>query len=89
MKRIITQEISHKILAYLLKNPGSKDTLEGIVNWWLLQQDIQRNVALVKKTVEQLMAKGFLLSRNGSDSKTYYYINREQIPVISALIGNQ
>lgn len=86
MKRNHTQEVSHKILAYLLRNPDAKDTLEGIVNWWLLQQDIQRNVVLVKKTVERLIAKGFILAGNGNDSKTYYYLNPVQIPVISALL---
>jgi len=85
-KRKNTTRIAHQILAYLLKNPGAKDTMEGIANWWLLQQDIQRNMELVKSTVEDLMAKGFLLARHGSDLKTYYHVNPERMPVISALI---
>lgn len=85
-KRNHTRQIAHQILEYLLNNPAAKDTLEGIVNWWLLQQDIQRNVVLVKKTVDGLMSRGLLLARHGNDSKTYYYVNPEQIPVISALI---
>lgn len=86
MKRNHPQGVAKKILSYLLKNPDAKDTLEGIVNWWLLQQDIQRNVVLVKKTVERLLTKGFILAGHGNDSKTYYYLNPEQIPAISALI---
>ena len=78
--------IAHEILAYLLKNPGAKDTLEGIVNWWLLEEDIQRNIALVKKTVEELTVRGFLLARHGTDSKTYYCVNPDQISEISAII---
>ena len=79
-------QVAHKILAYLLKNPDAKDTLEGIANWWLLQQDIQRNVVLVKKAVERLITKGFILAGHGNDLQTYYYLNPVQIPAISALI---
>lgn len=79
-------QVAHEILAYLLRNPAAKDTLEGIVNWWLLEQDIQRNVALVKRTVEELTVRGFLLAKHGNDSKTYYSVNPDQISEISAII---
>jgi len=85
-KRDETQETSHKILAYLMDNPNAQDTLEGIVGWWLLQQDIKRNVALIRKTVDGLIDKGFLLERLGDDRTKYYRVNRERLPEISALI---
>ena len=81
-----TQETSHKILAYLMDNPDAQDTLEGIVDWWLLQQDIKRNVALIKETVDGLIDRGFLLERLGHDRTKYYQLNRERLPEISALI---
>jgi len=81
-----TKETSHKILAYLLDNPDAKDTFDGIMNWWMLQQDIKRNVALIRKTVEELIHSGFLLVRHGSDKTKYYQVNRERLPEISALL---
>lgn len=81
-----TEETSHKILAYLIDNPNAQDTLEGIVDWWLLQQDIKRNVVLIRKTVDGLIHKGFLLERKGNDRTKYYQLNREKLPEISALI---
>ena len=85
-KRDETQETSHKILAYLMDNPDAQDTLEGIVDWWLLQQDIKRNVALIRKTVDALIHRGFLLERQGNDRTKHYQVNRERLPEISALI---
>jgi hypothetical protein len=81
-----TEETSHKILAYLMDNPNARDTLEGIVDWWLLQQDIKRNVALIRKTVDGLLHKGLLLERQGNDRTKYYQVNRKRLPEISALI---
>jgi len=85
-KRDETQETSHKILAYLIDNPDAQDTFEGIVDWWLLQQDIKRNVALIRKTVDALIHRGFLLERQGNDRTKHYQVNRERLPEISALI---
>ena len=87
-KRVETQETSHKILAYLMDNPDAQDTFEGIVDWWLLQQDIKRNVTLIRKTVDELIHEGFLLERQGNSGTKYYQVNRERLPEISVLIQN-
>ena len=86
MKRDETQETAYKILAYLMDNPDAQDTLEGIVDWWLLQQDIKRNVAVIRKTVDELIHQGFLLERQGNDRTKYYQVNRERLHEISASI---
>jgi len=85
-KQADSQETSHKILTYLMDNPNAQDTFEGIVDWWLLQQDIKRNVALIRKTVDELIHQGFLLERQGHGTTKYYQVNRERLPEISALI---
>ena len=85
-KRDETDETSHKILSYLLDNPEAQDTFEGIVDWWLLQQDIKRNVALIRKTVDGLTHKGYLLERQRNGTTKYYQVNPERLPEISALI---
>ena len=85
-KGVETQETSHKILAYLMDNPDAQDTFEGIVDWWLLQQDIMRNVALIRQTVDGLIHQGFLLERQGDGRRKYYQLNHERLPEIAALI---
>jgi hypothetical protein len=83
-----TQETAHKILAYLMANPDAKDTLEGILDWWLLQQDLQRNIALVRKALDELLDKKFLLERKGTDKQKYYQVNHEKLTEIATLIKN-
>lgn len=81
-----TQETAHKILAYLMDNPNAQDTLEGIVDWWLLQQDLKRNIALVRNALDELTNKRLLLEHQGNDRKKYYQVNREKLHEISTLI---
>ena len=83
-----TQETAHKILAYLMDNPNAQDTLEGILDWWLLQQDLQRNIALVRKALDELLDKKFLLERKGTNKQKYYQVNHEKLTEIATLIKN-
>ncbi len=78
--------IAYQILAYLHRNPDAQDTLEGIIEWWLLEQDIRRSVAKVEKGLAELMAGGFIVERKGRDSRVYYRINRRKAKAISALL---
>jgi hypothetical protein len=83
-----TQETANKILAYLMANPDAKDTLEGILDWWLLQQDLKRNIALVRTALDELIDKKFLLERKGNDRQKYYQVNHEKLNEIATLIKN-
>ena len=83
-----TKETAHKILAYLMDNPNAQDTLEGILDWWLLQQDLKRNIALVRKALDELISKKFLLERKGNDKQKYYQVNHEKLTEIATLIRN-
>ncbi len=35
------QEVSQRILAYLIDNPDAQHTLKDIADWWLLQQSTE------------------------------------------------
>src|SRR5256885_6475247 len=71
----LTSQIAHDILSYLIENPTAQDTLEGIVEWWLLQQEVQRQTAAVKEALASLVAHGLLLERKGKDGRVYYRLN--------------
>lgn len=79
-------QIVCEILSYLVKNPHAKDTLKGIVEWWLLEQTIERETAKVKEALAELIAKGLVLERKRKDSQTYYQINRRKYKKILALL---
>lgn len=75
------------LLAYLANNPDAKDTLEGIVEWWMLQPRIRSEIAKVERAlVTELVATGLVLSVNGPDSKVYYKLNQERYNDIQKIL---
>jgi hypothetical protein len=71
-------EVAREILAYLADHPDARDTLEGIVHWWLLEREIKYQLALVKEAVQELMDRGLLLEERIPGSKPGYRINAER-----------
>ncbi len=82
-------DIARRVLEYLVANPHAQDTLEGIVEWWLLDRFTKSNVARVKKALDELVMAGLVLERVGNDSRTYYKINRSGLKKISALLRKE
>lgn len=70
------QPIANEILAYLIKHPEAQDTLEGITEWWLLEQRIRSAVAEVDGALRNLVAADLLATRRCADGRTYYALNR-------------
>ncbi|MGH7901711.1 MAG: hypothetical protein ACRENZ_08230 [Thermodesulfobacteriota bacterium] len=79
-------QIAVDILCYLSKNPEAKDTLEGIVDWWLLQQEIERKVANVKKVLDELVREGLILEIKSGDNNRHYRISAEKYDQIMKFI---
>lgn len=75
-----------RILGYLIENPNAQDTLEGIVEWWLLDRYTRWNAARVRKALEELVIAGLVLERRGKGSRVYYKINPKKVKEISALL---
>lgn len=71
--------INQEILAYLLDHPEAQDTLDGIVEWWLLEQNIRHHASLVKDAVDELVGSGFLVEHKRQNSKTSYRVNKNKL----------
>ena len=71
-------QIGYQILAYLVENPEARDTLEGIVEWWLLERQIKFQVPRVKEALAELVHKGLILEQKGTNSQTHYRINKSK-----------
>ncbi len=79
-------QLAYDILGYLVEHPEAQDSLEGIVEWWLLEQQIERQTTKVKKALVELVSKGLILERKGEDSRTHYRINRRKYKEIRAFL---
>ena len=78
-------QISHEILAYLVEHPEARDTLEGILEWWLLERKIKRQKDQVKEALTELVARGLVLEHEGGNSQTHYSINQSKYEEIQKL----
>jgi hypothetical protein len=80
-------EMVRDVLTYLVNNPDAQDTLEGIAEWWLLERKIESRAAKVKEVLADLVARGLILERRGSDSRLRYLINTDRQHEIRALLS--
>lgn len=71
-------QIAQDVLAYLVEHPQAQDALEGITHWWLLEQEIARRTAEVQLALADLVMKGLVLERQGSDGRIHYRINQSK-----------
>lgn len=82
----IENEIARDILAFLVDNPDAQDTLEGIIQWWLLEQQIKYQTKLVKEAIEELVEKGLVLKNETLNSHIHYRLNQDKIEDIRMLL---
>ncbi len=79
-------DVEYEILTYMAKHPDAQDTLEGIVQWWLLERNIEHQSALVKKVLNDLARKGLILENRNRDERLRYQVNRNRLEEIWKLI---
>jgi hypothetical protein len=80
------QQVAWEILNYVVQHPEANDALEGIVEWWLLQQKIECQTRIVKEALGELVEKGLLLKQMTRDSRIRYRANEEKIRDLKPLI---
>lgn len=79
----------YQILAYLAEHPEAQDTVQGIMEWWLLERQIKFQTARVKEVLSELTCKGFILEEKGPDSQTRYRINQGKYDEIKKLFDRE
>ena len=79
-------QITRDVLSYLIENPGAQDTLEGIVEWWLLEQKIRRQTARVREVLADLTANKLIVGHRTGDARTLYRVNRRKKKEILTLL---
>jgi len=71
-------DLALRILAYLDENPDANDTTEGIVEWWLLDQEIRHQQARVEEALAELAAEGWVIASRQADSRVRYLLNPDR-----------
>lgn len=69
----------NEILGYLADHPQAQDTVEGIVEWWLLEQRIKKATTQVQAALAHLVAEELVIAHQGTAGHVYYRINRQKL----------
>ena len=64
-----------EILDYLARQPGSQDTIDGILHWWVIDTYVRKCAPKLAETVAQLVERGFLEEKPSSDGKIFYRVS--------------
>lgn len=78
--------IARRLLKYLAERQDAEDTLDGIVEWWLVKQRLIEQTAAVREALDELVREGMLVSRGGPDARTFYSLNRGRAGDISSYL---
>ena len=78
--------IFYEILAYFAAHPQAQDTVEGIMEWWLLEQRIKRTMTQVKAALAQLVGEQLVIAREGPAGRVSYRVNRAKLRAIRRML---
>lgn len=67
--------LADQVLDYLVQHPEAQDTVEGIAEWWLLEQRVTHALTEVEAAVAELVAQDLLVARRRSGGRTCYSLN--------------
>ena len=70
--------IAQAVLTYLREFPEAQDTIGGIAEWWLPDQDVRTHSTILREALNELVARGFILQYKGKDSQIHYRMNRRK-----------
>jgi hypothetical protein len=82
VKRPNRTEIARKILIYLEQNPEAQDTIEGILNWWILERTVHYEKIRVEQVIDELVSRNFIVARQIAGLPIRYSLNPSKLEEI-------
>ena len=76
--------VTHSILDYLVRHPGAKDTMEGVINWWIAKPCPDERIA--SEALEALVTRGWILKR-ATSSHPIYSLNQAHLNEIREFVS--
>ena len=67
--------MARAILDYLDRHPKANDTIEGIVEWWLAEHQVQYSVTEATAVLAHFEARALVIADRGPDGRVHYRLN--------------
>lgn len=67
-----------EILYYLFEHPDAKDTMNGILSWWMPGGYRERGATELRKALDALVFQGWLLQKPYQNGRTLYGVNKRK-----------
>ena len=74
------------ILQYLTTHPDAKDTLRGVLQWWLPREPAGWEEKDVQEALEALVAKGWVTQRRLPSAQILYGLNQTKREEVRAFL---
>ena len=71
--------VAQVILSYLLAHSEAEDTIEGIIDWWLLEETVKHRKKEVQAALDELVSQSLITTRKSEDSRIRYRINNRMM----------
>lgn len=72
--------LAETIKQYLFKHPHAADTLQGVMNWWLLRERYEIAIDLVQEALEVLIQHEVVTKINLHGSEPIYKLRDNHCP---------
>lgn len=78
--------VIQQILRYLIVHPDAKDTVQGILRWWLPKDPVEHSEGEVQEALDVLVTRRWLTKRQTTSSHKIYAMNKGKLEVIKAFL---
>lgn len=82
---MVVQQILHHLIEY----PNAKDTIQGILRWWLPKDPVERSDTEVQEALDELVKQGWVTQRQTATSQRFYGLNEEKLEEIKVFLQEQ
>ncbi len=88
-KRLVSSRwrVSREILYYLIEHPDAKDTMKGILKWWMPKGYVERGAKEIQQALDDLVMQGWLTTWAKDFQKDNIYgVNKAGLNEIKAFL---
>jgi hypothetical protein len=78
--------VAMQILQYLIEHPEAKDTVEGIIDWWLPGGSIIWEIRNVQEALDFFVSRGWVVEREITPSTRIYGVNSDQLEELKLVL---